>query len=109
VSAATLEMREPPKLSPGGPFERPKKPYLIGRLYTRVWRAPYTHGLTDVWRVRVAEYWPRVEQRFGVLFSEHKVDWAMDPDLGPVVMSAATCIAILKGERYDRPESERVN
>jgi hypothetical protein len=91
----------------GGPFERPKTPFVVGALRTRVWRAPFTNGLTDVWRQRCNEYWERVEQRFGIVVSEPRNAWYDDPDIGPVVASYVTVLGILKGDRFDRPESER--
>lgn len=91
----------------GGPYERPKTPFLVGKLYTRVWRAPFTNGLTDAWRERCVGYWERVEQRFGLVVSEPTYDWADDPEIGPCVMTGATVLGILKGDRFDRPESER--
>ena len=32
----------------GGPYEKPKTPFEVGKLYTRTWRAPFTNGLTDI-------------------------------------------------------------
>lgn len=93
----------------GGTFDVPNHPhgeFVLGKLYTKVWRAPYTHGLTDKWRQCCVEYWERVEQRFGYVFSEPKYTWSLDPDVGPVVMTAATPIAKLKGDRVPRPRSE---
>jgi hypothetical protein len=91
----------------GGPYEKPKTPFKIGELKTRVWRAPFTTGLTDVWRKRCNEYWERVEQRFGIVVSEPQHAWDDDPEIGPVVATYATILGILKGDRYDVPESER--
>lgn len=92
-----------------GPFERPKKRLDPGVLYSRVWRAPFTNGLTDTWRRRCNEYWERVEQRFGVVVSEPRHAWYEDPETGPIVATYATVLGVLKGDRYDKPESERVN
>jgi hypothetical protein len=82
-----------------GPFETPVKKFYPGELYSKTWRAPYTNGLTDVWRERCRGYWDRVEQRFGVVFSERRDAWTNDPELGPCVVTYATPIAIVKGER----------
>jgi hypothetical protein len=90
----------------GGPFERPKEPLFVGKLLTRVWQAPYTNGLTDIWRRRCHEYWERVEQRFGIVVSEPRNAWD-EVDGKPVVATYATVLGILKGDRFDRPESER--
>ncbi len=92
----------------GGPYERPKKPFKLNKLYSRVWQAPFTNGLTDAWRQRCHEYWERVEQRFGVVMSEPRNTWEMT-EAGPVVATYATVLGILKGDRFDRPESERVH
>lgn len=89
-------------LVPGGPFDVPAIPFKIGQLRTKVWRAPYTHGLTDVWRRRCQEYWERVEQRFGVVMSEPRNAWEMTEN-GPVVATYATPLGILKGARIPRP------
>ena len=83
-----------------GPFEQPKKPFKFGTLYTKVWRAPFTHGLTDVWRRRCHEYWERVEHRFGIVVSEPRNAWADDPAIGPVVATYVTILAILPAERF---------
>ena len=93
----------PANLAPGGPFDVPKTPFKLNELRTKVWRAPFTHGLTDEWRRRCNEYWERVEQRFGVVMSEPRHAWSDDPEIGPVVATYATPIAILNGERIARP------
>ncbi len=93
----------------GGPYERPKKPFKLNTLYTRTWQAPFTNGLTDAWRQRCHEYWERVEQRFGVVFSEPTYTWDDDPVLGPVVMTAAAVLYVMPGERYDGPPTESVH
>jgi hypothetical protein len=92
-------------LAPGGPFDVPNVKIKVGKtLLTRSWKAPYTNGLTDIWRKRCREYWERIEQRFGYVMSEPRNDWVMDDDLGPVVVTYATPIAMLKGERIARPK-----
>ena len=90
-----------------GPFETPSKRFYPGILYTKTWRAPFTHGLTDVWRERCRAYWERVEQRFGVVFSERRDAWTDDPEIGPCVVTYATPIAIVPGERI--PLGEKVH
>ncbi len=91
-------------LAPGGPFDVPSIKYELGKtLLTKTWKAPYTNGLTDIWRQRCMEYWERVEQRFGYVMSEPRNTWAMDDTHGPVVVTYATPIAMLKGERIKRP------
>jgi hypothetical protein len=92
----------------GGPYEKPDKPFEIGQLRTKVWRAPFTHGLTDSWRRRCQEYWERVEQRFGVVMSEPRNAWSDEPGIGPVVATYATPLAILKGERMPKKPDARV-
>ena len=74
----------PANLAPGGPFDVPKTPFKLNELRTN-------------------EYWERVEQRFGVVMSEPRHAWSDDPEIGPVVATYATPIAILKGERIARP------
>lgn len=93
-------------LVPGGPFDVPrhdKGDFILGKLYTKTWRAPYTHGLTDVWRKRAIEYWARIEERYGYVFSECRTSWEMIDELGPVVVTYATPLAKLKGARIPRP------
>lgn len=92
-------------LVPGGPFDVPEEPFKIGRLRSKIWRAPYTHGLTNVWRRRCNEYWERVEERYGVVMSEPRHAWEMVDEVGPVVATYATPLAILKGERIARPRT----
>ena len=82
-----------------GPFETPKTEFVINKLYSKTWRAPFTNGLTDLWRQRCHEYWERVEQRFGVVFSEPRNAWTDDLEQGPCVVTYATPLAILSGER----------
>ena len=95
-------------LVPGGPFDIPehdKGEFILGKLYTRTWAAPFTHGLTDAWRERCQGYWARVEERFGYVFSEPKYVWTDDPIEGPCVVTMATPIAKLKGTRVKRPRT----
>jgi len=81
-------------------FEKPLKSDMRqGVLLSRVWRAPFTHGLTDVWRRRCHEYWERVEKRFGVILSEERSAWSDDQIAGPVVASYATVLAVVPGRR----------
>jgi hypothetical protein len=89
-------------------FEEPDVPFKVGQLRTRVWAAPYTNGLTDIWRRRCEEYWERIEKRFGVVMSDRKYDWAVDDALGPVVATYATPLYIVPGERFKLPKGERI-
>ena len=89
-------------------FEEPRTPFKLGQLRTKTWKAPYTIGLTDEWRRRCEEYWERIEQRFGVVFSEPRHAWAMDDIFGPVVATYATPLMIIPGERFKLPEGERI-
>jgi hypothetical protein len=92
-------------LAPGGPFDVPDTPFVLGKkgLRSKTWRAPFTHGLTDAWRERCRLYWEGVEQRFGVVMSERRDAWDEVEGLGPVVVTYAVPIAILKGTRIRRP------
>lgn len=90
----------------GGPYETPKKPFAIKTLYTRTWQAPYVHGVNETWAKRAFEYWERIEQRFGVVMSDHRN--AHDEETGTIT-TFATCIAILKGERYPARQSEELH
>ncbi len=91
-------------------FEQPKDPNVLklGFLLSRTWKAPYTNGLTDIWRNRAREYWERIEKRFGLILSEHKTDWAVVDDVGPVVSTYATVRVVMPGERFKLPEGERL-
>lgn len=89
-------------------FEEPRTPFEHGVLYTRTWTAPFTNGLTDSWRRRCFEYWERVERRFGVVMSEPRNDWAVDDIVGPVVVTYATLLYIVPGERFVLPAGERI-
>ena len=82
----------------GGPFETPKEgPFVLGKLYTKTWRAPGVHGVNETWAKRCREYWERVEQRFGYVFSDHRN--AFD-DATLTITTYATPLVMLKGERY---------
>lgn len=89
-------------------FEQPKTPFEYGELRSRVWQAPYTNGLTDLWRQRCHEYWQRIEQRFGVIMSEPRNAWAMDDIYGPVVGTYAVTLIVLPGKRILVPQGERI-
>lgn len=89
-------------------FEAPKKPFVYGELRSRVWQAPYTNGLTDVWRRRCMEYWERIEQRFGVIVSAPRNAWAMDDIYGPVVGTFAVVLLVMPGERFIVPAGEKI-
>lgn len=90
-------------------FEIPRKGEMkAGVLYTRTWRAPFTNGLTDLWRRRCHEYWERIEKRYGVILSEPRNAWEDFPDTGPVVATYATVLAIVPGERYALPDGEKI-
>lgn len=88
----------------GGPYDVPAKGKLVlGQLYSMTWRAPYTSGLTDVWRERCREYWERVEQRFGIIVTERRDVWAVVEGVGPTVTTFAVPMVKLKGDRIPRP------
>lgn len=80
-----------------GPFEKPRKPYAVGGLYSRTWTAPFVHGVTETWAARCRGYWERVEQRFGLILSDHRN--AYDEATGTIT-TFATVLMILPGERY---------
>lgn len=90
-------------------FEQAAVPFKVGQLRSKTWRAPFTHGLTTIWRQRCNEYWERVEKRYGVIVSEPRNTWADDPVLGPVVVTFATPLAIVPGERFELPEGARMD
>ena len=82
----------------GGPFETPKEgPFVLGKLYSKTWQAPFVHGVTQMWADRCRGYWERVEQRFGYVFSDHRNDY--DPHTGTIT-TFATPLGMLKGDRY---------
>lgn len=89
-------------------FEAPKTHFTYGELRSRVWQAPYTNGLTDVWRRRCIEYWERIEQRFGVIMSTPRNAWALDDIYGPVVGTFAVVLLVVPGERFIVPTDERI-
>lgn len=88
-------------------FDTPKGDWRKGAAKVRTWKAPYTHGLTDLWRKRCIEYWARVEARFGVIMSEPRNVWGMDPDIGPVVCTYAVVVAVVPGKRVEMPREEQ--
>jgi hypothetical protein len=91
-------------------FEKPDAPFRVGQLLSKTWKAPYTNGLTDIWRQRCFEYWDRVSKRFGWVFSEPANDWSMDPIHGPVVTTFVTPLYEMPGERTaKRPDDLQVN
>lgn len=90
-------------------FEQARVPFKVGQLRTATWKAPFTHGMTDIWRRRCIEYWERIEKRFGVILSEPKYDWSDDPVHGPCVTTYATPLAIIPGERFELPEGARMD
>jgi len=88
-----------------GPFEQVPAHWKPGTLLTRTWQAPFTHGLTDIWRQRCAEYWERIEQRYGVVLTDHRNAHDIVDGLGPVVATFAAIYVILPGERtHPRPK-----
>ena len=90
-------------------FEQARTPFKVGQLRSKTWRAPFTNGLTDIWRRRCMEYWERIEKRYGVIFSEPRNDWVDDPIEGPCVSTFATPLAIVPGERFELPEGARMD
>lgn len=84
-------------------FERPKHPFVVGKLYSRTWKAPFTNGLTDIWRERCLGYWESVGRRFGYVFSEPRNAWVDDPVQGPCVVTYATPLYRMEGERFGPP------
>lgn len=89
-------------------FEKPARPFTYSELRSRVWQAPYTNGLTDIWRERCMEYWERIEQRFGVIMSSPRNAWAMDDIYGPVVGTFAVVLLVVPGQRFIVPAGERI-
>lgn len=91
-----------------GPFEQVPANWKPGLLLSRVWRAPFTHGLTDTWRIRCEEYWERIEQRYGVVLTDHRNTHAIDDIVGPVVATYAAIAWILPSERTPARPKETV-
>jgi hypothetical protein len=89
-----------------GPFEEAKEPWRFGVLYTKTWRAPLVHGLTDIWRERCRQYWMSVERRFGVIFSERRDAY---DEYTETITTMATLLVILPAERYPARQSEEVH
>ena len=89
-------------------FETPKTLFTYGELRSRVWQAPYTNGLTDIWRERCMSYWEHIEQRFGVIMSSPRNAWMMDDVYGPVVGTFAVVLLVVPGQRFIVPAGERI-
>jgi len=78
-----------------GPFDQVPAHWKPGLLLSSTWQAPFTHGLTDVWRERCEGYWERIEQRFGVVLTDHRNAWDEVPEVGPCVVTFAAILFIL--------------
>lgn len=102
----TITVREAKRKLGSGPFEEPKRPWRFGELYTRTWKAPLVHGLTDIWRQRCEQYWENVERRFGVIFSERRDAY---DEYTETVTTMATLLVILPAKRYPPRQSEAVH
>ena len=88
-----------------GPFEQVPAHWKPGMLLSKVWQAPFTHGLTDIWRARCAGYWERIEQRYGVVLTDHRNAHDIIQGTGPVVATYAAIYVILPAERtHPRPK-----
>lgn len=88
-----------------GPFEQTPAHWKPGTLLTKVWQAPMTHGLTDIWRQRCEGYWERIEQRYGVILTDHRNAWEGINGVGPVVATYAAILVILPATRtHPRPK-----
>jgi len=72
-------------------------PAQMGKLYTKTWKAPFINGVTDEWTNRVAGYWERLEQKYGLIWSRPVITY--DDETG-CIFTAATIVAIVPGERY---------
>lgn len=79
-----------PTFKGGGPH--------VGTLYTMTWRTMGVMGVTDEWRKRVAEYWERIEKKYGVIWSAPVIDF---DDATGCIVTAATPLALIPGERYE--------
>lgn len=72
-------------------------PAEVGKLYTRTWQAPFVNGVTDEWQNRVAGYWERIEQKYGVIISRPVIDY---DDATGTITTMATILVVVPGERY---------
>ena len=72
-------------------------PARVGVRYTKTWRAPLVMGVTAEWEKRVAGYWERIEIKYGVIWSRPVITYAEETGC---IMTAATVLAIVPGERY---------
>lgn len=72
-------------------------PAALGVLYSKTWKAPFVNGVTDEWTQRVAGYWERIEQKYGLIMSQPAIDYL---DETGTITTFATVLAIVPGERY---------
>lgn len=88
-----------------GPFETTPAHWKVGTLLTKTWQAPIVHGVTAIWAERCRGYWERIEQRYGVVLTDHRN--AYDDETGTITTFAAILV-ILPAERYPK-RSEAIN
>lgn len=96
TSLSTTERQVRPS---DGPFL--KTDAVVGQLYMKIWRAPFVHGVNELWAQRCAEWWARHGLRHGVVWSDHRN--AYDP-LTETITTYATPLHVLPGRRYDARE-----
>lgn len=83
-------------------FAKADNPYEPGQLRTRTWRMPVMDPnahLNPIWMKRVHEYWERQERKFGFVASEPGVMVDDMPDIGPVLTTTVTVLAVMPGDR----------
>lgn len=83
-----------------GPFKKSvmaTKP--VGTLFSKVWSAPFVHGVTPLWAQRCQEYWDRIEETYGVVLTDHRNAFDVEPEAGPVIATYAALLLVLPGQR----------
>lgn len=80
-----------------GPFEKPKRPFKVGMLYSRTWQAPFVNGVTKLWAERTEAYWERIERRFGVVFTDHRNAY---DEVTSTITTFASPLYIVPGKRF---------
>lgn len=91
-------------------FRTMKNPVRLGELRSRTWRLPlYTGKEADdpVWIKRAHDFWQRQMALYGYVVGDASLMADVDPDVGPVITTHATVLAIIPGDRVDDYELPR--
>lgn len=98
TTSATFSPAQAAELAKLGPFKRMKNPTKVGQLKAMTWKAPFVHGVNQVWANRCRDYWDLQERTYGVIYSDHRNAY---DEMTSTITTFATVLAIVPGERYD--------